>query len=86
MSVEQFIAILAALTSLTAAVGVAIAQLRQTHALVNSRMSELLAVTKSAAHAQGVLDEKGMIPPTGPSTMRPCGEPSPTSGELGKRP
>ena len=58
MTVEQFIAILAALTALSTAVGVAIAQLRQTHNLVNSRMSELLAITRAAAHAQGVLDER----------------------------
>lgn len=31
-------------------------EMHQVHQLVNSRMDELLAVTKRAAHAEGVLD------------------------------
>lgn len=37
---------------------VAIAQGKTTHDLVNSRMTELLAITKSSAHAEGVLEGK----------------------------
>jgi len=66
VSVEQFIAILGALAVLIGAVAGAIAQLRQTHALVNSRMTELLALTRSGAHAEGVLEEKAAARSTVP--------------------
>ncbi len=64
MTVEQFVAILVAFTGLIAAIAGVLRQLHQTHDLVNSRMTELLAVTKAAAHAQGRLDEKADIPPS----------------------
>jgi len=34
----------------------AVAQAKTTHELVNSRMTELLALTKSSAHAEGVIE------------------------------
>jgi len=56
MSVEQFVTIIGALTALIVAVTAALVQLRQTHELVNSRMTELLEVTRGAARAEGKLD------------------------------
>jgi hypothetical protein len=36
----------------------ALKQGKETHLLVNSRMTELLAITKTSAKAEGVLEEK----------------------------
>jgi hypothetical protein len=35
---------------------------QQTHKLVNSRMTEMLALTRKASHAEGVQDEKNKAP------------------------
>jgi hypothetical protein len=78
--VEQFVAIMGSITALIGAVTVAIVQLRQTHSLVNSRMSELLDVTKRASLAEGRLEGPG--PPGGSEISRgergtpPTGTPS----------
>ena len=58
MSVEQFIAIMGAVTALVGVLGGILVQLRQTHTLINSRMTQLLDVSKTASHAEGVLDER----------------------------
>lgn len=55
MSPEQFTALIVAVTGLIAAVGVVLAQVRQTHNLVNSRMTELLDATKLASQKTGEL-------------------------------
>lgn len=77
MTVEQFVAILGAITALIVAVGAVFAQVRQTHQLVNSRMTELLAVAKQASHAEGVLDERQtQLTSTGlPGPVQPNGSP-----------
>jgi hypothetical protein len=56
VSVEQFIAILTALTALLVAVGGVFAQVRQTHELVNGKMSELVQLTGIAAKKEGELE------------------------------
>jgi hypothetical protein len=55
MTVEQFVSIMTALTALIAAVGAVFIQVRATHVAVNSRMTELLDLTRSAGHAEGAL-------------------------------
>jgi len=56
VSVEQFVTILGALTALIVAVTAALVQLRQTHELVNSRMTQLLALTEKSSRAEGKLE------------------------------
>lgn len=51
MTVDQFIAVLGALGTLLAAVTACFIQVRQVHALVNSRMTELLELTRHSAVA-----------------------------------
>lgn len=55
MSAEQATALIVAVTGLVAAVGAVYAQLRQTHALMNSRMTELLSRTEEASAKLGEL-------------------------------
>ncbi len=55
MTAEQATALIVAVTGLVAALGVIIAQLRQTHGLVNSRMSQLLETTQLANQKIGEL-------------------------------
>ncbi len=55
MTPEQLVAVIGAITALVAALGAVFVQLRQTHALINSRMTELLETTKMAAQAKGEL-------------------------------
>jgi IS30 family transposase len=66
LSPEQMIAVLGALTALVVAVGSLYRQVRQTHDLVNSRMTELLDATKAASHAEGKLAV--LEPPTSDPT------------------
>jgi hypothetical protein len=71
MSPEQFVAILGALATLIGALAVLIGQVRKTHELVNSRMDELLVLTKKSALAEGRLFEReypGQNPGSGTST------------------
>ena len=71
MTVDQFVTVVGALTALVAAVGAVFVQVRQTHELVNHRMTELLDVTKQSALAQGALAERrepGQNPGSGTST------------------
>jgi len=56
MSVEQFVAILGGIASVLLALAAVFAQVRQTHQLVNSRLTDLLEVTAQAATARGVLE------------------------------
>lgn len=56
MSPEQLTALIIAVTGLIAALGAVFAQLRQTHALINSRMTELIDTTKLAAQLGGQLE------------------------------
>jgi hypothetical protein len=53
MSAAELTAVLGALTALVVAVGALLVQVRQLHGLVNSRMGELLALTRRAALAEG---------------------------------
>jgi hypothetical protein len=53
MTPEQFTAIVVAITGLIAAVGAVFVQLRQTHSLLNGRMTQLIEQTKIAATASG---------------------------------
>ena len=55
MTPEQFTALIVALTGLIAAVGAVWAQLRQTHKLMDGRMTELLDTTKLSGQATGEL-------------------------------
>lgn len=70
MTPEQGVALLGALTALVAALGAILVQLRQTHQLVNSRLTQLLELTERSSSAEGVLqgqqtqaDAKGPLPP-----------------------
>jgi hypothetical protein len=60
---EQFIAILTALATLIAAVTACLIQLRQTHELTNSRMTQLLAAVTAAAQMQGELAGRDFVRP-----------------------
>jgi hypothetical protein len=55
LSVEQFIALMGAMTALITTLGGILVQLRATHTLVNSRMTELVETTKLAAQKSGEL-------------------------------
>lgn len=55
MTVEAITALVVAITGLIAALGAVFVQLRQTHTLINSRMTQLLDETRSAAQARGEL-------------------------------
>lgn len=71
MTPEQFVAVAGALAALLASVGVLIGQVRATHKLVNSRLDELIALTRKAALAEGRLSERenpGQNPGSGTST------------------
>lgn len=60
MSPEQGTALIAAITALVIAVGGVLAQLRQTHALLNGRMTQLIAETKLASQKTGELDGRDL--------------------------
>jgi hypothetical protein len=53
MTPEQFTAILVALTGLLGAIGALFVQLGRTHRLVNSRMDELLRLTRASGVTEG---------------------------------
>jgi hypothetical protein len=55
MTPEQATALIVAITGLVAALGAIFAQQRQTHQLINSRMTQLLQATKLAAQSSGEL-------------------------------
>ena len=55
MTPEQLTALIIAITGLIGAFGVVIAQLRATHQLINSRMTELVESTKLASKREGEL-------------------------------
>lgn len=65
VSIEAITALVVALTGLLGAVLAVYVQLRQTHNLLNGRMSELIDTTKLAAHLsgqqQGVEDERARL-------------------------
>jgi len=56
VSPEQLVAVLGALATLLIAVGRLWVEVRGIHQLVNSRMTELLELTRTSARAQGALD------------------------------
>jgi Na+/H+-dicarboxylate symporter len=56
LTVEQFVAILAAMAVLLGAVARCIAEVRYYHSAVNSKMDRLLAVTSRSSRARGRLD------------------------------
>jgi hypothetical protein len=43
---------------MAAILGVLIKKVQHIHVLVNSRLTELLSLTKSSAHAEGMKDQK----------------------------
>ena len=77
MTPEQSTALIVALTGLVAAVGAIYAQLRQTHALMNSRMSELIRSTHQAAQKQGELLGRDWSPAPVIDVLRKVGEDDP---------
>jgi len=66
-TIDQATAFVVAVTGLLGAVVAVYLQVRQTHALVNSRMTELLETTRSASLAQGQLVRQAVPPPTPPA-------------------
>lgn len=58
MTPEQYAALLTAIAAVIGALGTLIWQVRRTHELVNSRMTELLRITKKSALAEGALTER----------------------------
>jgi hypothetical protein len=71
MTPEQFVTILGAVTALLIAVTGLYVQVTRLHQQVNSRMTELLSLTRSSAHAEGVIDATAagspeLISPHGP--------------------
>jgi hypothetical protein len=56
VTTEQVIALLVALTGLIAALTRLFVQVRQTHQLINSRMDQLLELTRASALAAGRLE------------------------------
>jgi hypothetical protein len=58
MSAQEAAALITAFALLLGALGGILAQLRQTHGLVNSRMTELVELTKRASLAEGRLAQK----------------------------
>jgi hypothetical protein len=58
MSPEQFVAILFALAAVFGAVAKCIAEVRQYHSAVNSKMDALLTLTAASSRAEGVLAER----------------------------
>jgi hypothetical protein len=86
MTPEQFTALIVALTGLIAAVGAVWAQLRQTHKLMNGRMTELLDATKLSGQATGELlgrdfrpSSPGAVPIAGERIEPPTGTRPPSS-------
>jgi hypothetical protein len=71
VTAQEFVTLLGALTALTGAVTALIVQARQTHALVNSRMTELLELTRSASRAEGQLSATVGDSPTGIGVVLP---------------
>lgn len=55
MTIEQFVAIMGAATTLIGVLGAIFVQLRATHQAVNGRMEELIRVTRQAATKEGEL-------------------------------
>lgn len=53
---QGLVAVMVAITGLIGAVATLVATVRNYHQLVNSRMDQLLDLTRSAAHAQGVAE------------------------------
>lgn len=91
MTPEQATALIVAITGLVGAIGAVFVQLRQTHRLINSRMTELLETTKLASQKTGELDGRDQERARGleaPSAVARIGTPterSPTS-TTGKEP
>ena len=56
MSLQEVTALVVAITGLVGALGAIYIQLRQTHSLVNSRMTDLLDTTKLLSQKTGELD------------------------------
>lgn len=60
MSDVVVVALISAVPAVIAAIGafVAVFKVATVHTLINSRVDELVAATRSLAHAQGVSDER----------------------------
>jgi hypothetical protein len=66
---QQFaIAFIGAFTALIGAMATLFIQLRQLHAQVNSRLDQLVELTRTAAHAEGKLEGQNLPNPMRRST------------------
>lgn len=81
MTPEQATALIIAISGLIGALGAVFAQLRQTHGLINSRMTELIDTTKLAAQLggqqEGMERERarlGRVSPAAEQTEPPTGK------------
>lgn len=71
---QALAALCVAVTALVAALVAIYVQLRQTHSIVNSRMTELVEATRQAASAQGeLLGRDAATTPATPLTPPPHG-------------
>jgi hypothetical protein len=78
---EQATALIIAISGLIGALGAVFAQLRQTHGLINSRMTELIDTTKLAAQLSGQIEgterertRLGRVSPAAEQTEPPTGK------------
>ena len=72
-------AIAAGIVLILGALAAVFQQIRATHSLVNSRMDELLMLTRTSGHAEGMLEQQGI---TGHPMQTRGGHPS----DVGKFP
>lgn len=63
MSPEQWLALAVAMASVLASFVGILSEVRKTHQLVNSRMDELLRITRTSSFAQGKLEGPSDGPP-----------------------
>jgi hypothetical protein len=61
VTTAEFVSIMGGITALIVAVTALVVQVVAYHRVVNSRMTELLALTAKSAHAEGLLDSS--VPP-----------------------
>lgn len=83
MTPEQFVAVMGAVTALVVALGAIYAQLRATHALTNSRMTELIKATHQSSLKEGELVGRdfaaGEARSAGPTVAGRIAKPNPQS-------
>lgn len=67
VNVDQVVELMAGITALVVALTALFVQMRALHGMVNSRMTELLELTRESGHAaglrsRGTIDEAGVAP------------------------